>query len=246
MTLLSRAETATKAGDHAAAERAWEAVTEAAPDRAYGFARLCDALEAIGQHDQALAACRTALVTQGTTAADYTHLVRLLLSHDGALSTVERRQISVAIAALDQEPRAALIAARLRCDVAVHEHDRAGLEACTAKLAAAAPDDWRTSSFSWALAFERGDASAATRLYERARVAGAPGDVLARMAPGTGVLRERRLARALRWGLTAAAVTLALALLGRLWTRWLWRRRGRRPAATRDRGLGVAQGRAEA
>jgi tetratricopeptide (TPR) repeat protein len=245
MTLLSRAESAAKAGDNAGAARAWAAVTKAAPSRAYGFARLCDALEAVGQREQALAACRTALLTQGTTAADYTHLVKLLLAHEGPLSTTERRQISVAIAALDQEPRAAIIAERVRCDVAAHEHDRAGLEACTAKLAAAAPDDWRTSSFSWALAFERGDASAATRLYERARVAGAPRDVLARMEPGTRVLRERRVARALGWGLTAAAAALAVSWLGTLGTRWRGRRH-RRAAGAREDELRPAQGRAEA
>jgi tetratricopeptide (TPR) repeat protein len=249
MTLTSSAAAATKAGDPAAAARDWEAVTRAAPDRAYGFARLCDALEALGQREQALAACRTALLTQGTTAADYTHLVRLLLNHEGSLSVAEHRQIAVALAALDAEPQAALIAARVRCDVAAREHDRVALEDCTAKLTAAAPADWRTSSFSWVLAYERGDASSAKSLYERARAAGAPSDVLTRMEQGTRALQERRTVRALRWGLTAAAsmlVLVLLSLLGARGARWLEGRRRRAVVSAPGGARRLARGRAEA
>jgi len=225
MTRISQAEKATAGGDHAAAARAWEAVTRATPERAYGFARLCDALEAAGQRERALAACRTALVTQGTTASDYTHLVKLLLANPGPLSASDRRQIDVALGALATDPRAALIAERVRCDVAAHDHDRTALEACTAKLAAAAPDDWRTSAFSWALAFDRGDTSETARQFARAHAGGAPAETLARMEAGTRTLRARRLARVMTWAIAGATATVVVALVGAFVGRVLARRR---------------------
>ena len=237
MKQISAAEEATGSGDHAAAARAWEAVTRALPQRAYGFARLCDALEAAGQREQALAACRAALVTQGTTAADYTHLVKLLVDKPGPLSASDRRQIDVALGALDKQPQTALIAERVRCDVAAHDHDRAALEACTAKLSALAPDDWRTTAFAWALAFDKGNPSETVRLLARARAGGAPAETLARMEKGTQTLRARRLARVIAWAIAGAASTVVVYLRSaRSWRVGVGVRAGGAPLAAVARG----------
>jgi hypothetical protein len=203
MDLTKRAEDATRHGEHQAAAQLWRAVTLAVPERTYGYSRLCDALEAIGQIEDALTACRTAIVRQGPMASDYTHFVRLLLARSPRLSDEDRRQIGVALAQLDSEPRAAMIATRVRCDLATHEHDIPALEACTAKLQATAPDDWRTATFAWALAFEKKDRAALPMRLDRARAAGAPADVLARLTAGTqalGALPSWK-GRALRWAI---------------------------------------------
>jgi hypothetical protein len=212
--LGGRAERATKKGDHAGAARIWLALTKAVPERTFGFARLCDALEANGQRDQALVACRTAIAKQGTTAGDYTHFVKLLLAGDAPVTPSDRRQIDVAVGQLAKEPAAALITESVRCNVAAHEHDLPGLEACTAKLVAAAPGDARSIAFQWALAFEEGDRAAAKRHYERATAAGADQDTLGRMSAKmrtVGWLSGRGpLTRFVGWGLGGLLASLGL------------------------------------
>jgi hypothetical protein len=222
----ARAQEATARGDHPAAAREYEAITKAVPDNAFGFARLCDALEAAGRPADALVACRTALTRKGTTAGDYTHFVQLVLASAPGrrLLPDEQRQVDVAVAALEREPRAALIATRVRCNVAGHEHDRAALEACTAKLVAAAPEDVRTIQFQRALAVERGD-SAAARLYgARARTAEEDA-TLARKGEGAGPVARAsvatRVTRAGAWAAAALLVLFAVAGLAALVRRGL-------------------------
>jgi hypothetical protein len=213
--MSGRAERATKKGDHAAAARYWLALTKAVPERTYGFARLCDALDANGQRDQALVACRTAITKDGTTAGDYTHFVKLLLASDAPLTASDRRQIDVAIGQLAKEPAAALITERVRCNVAAHEHDGPGLEACTAKLVSLAPDDARTIAFQWTLAVDKGDKAGAELHFARAAAAGTDKEALARMAAkmrAAGWLSHRgtTLSRFVAWGVAGLLVTLAV------------------------------------
>lgn len=211
--LGARAEGATARADHVAAARYYAALAKAVPERSYAFAKLCDSLEASGQREPALTACRTALTRQGTTAGDYTHFVKLLLAHEAPLTPDERRQADAAIGALEKEPRAELIATRVRCNVALHEHDQPALEDCTAKLVAAAPNDSSTIGFEWALALEKHDQGAAERLAGRALAAGLDRNVIARLQRATVGPRVRRSARALRWALEGALSVLLLAFL---------------------------------
>lgn len=231
MELADRGDKATKRGDHAAAARYWTAVTKAVPDRTYGWARLCEALDAPGQREQALAACRNALTRQGTTTVgDYTHFVRLLLAKNAPLTTSERKQVGVAIAQLAAEPKAAIDTERLRCDLAAHEHDIAGLESCSAKLVAAAPEDLRTISSEWALSVAKGDRAAAERFVDRIRATGRNGKTVDAMEDAMRGLpggRPTRIARAIRWGVSGALLFLVSFFLyvGTGWARSAWRRR---------------------
>jgi hypothetical protein len=210
--LGARAEAATARGDHAAAARYYRALTQAVPTRAYAFAKLCEALEATGQRQSAIAACGTALTRQGTTAGNYSQFVRVLLDQEDQLSGQERQQAEAAIAALEKEPRATLIATRVRCNVAVHEHDVSALEVCTTKLAAAAPDAPSTLGFEWALAIEKNDRATAQRLAGRALASGLDQDVVARLQRASVGSRATRLARGLRWASEATLAFLLLAL----------------------------------
>jgi tetratricopeptide (TPR) repeat protein len=212
MELGGRAEAAAGRRDFAAAARYYAALAKAAPDRSYALSRLCDSLDAVGNRDEAIAACGAALSRQGTVAGDFTHFVRLLLAKDAPLTREERHQADVAIAALEREPRAALIATRVRCNVAVHEHDVPGLQACTAKLVAAAPSDPSTIRFQWALAIEKKDRAGAEALAARAAAAGLDADTGAWLRRATLGGRPYRRARALRWGLEAGLAFLIAAL----------------------------------
>jgi tetratricopeptide (TPR) repeat protein len=212
MDLGARAEAATARGDHAAAARYYAALAKAVPERSYAFGKLCDALEASGKRLEAIAACGAALSRQGAIAGDFTHFVKLLLAKDGPLTSAERKQADAAAVALEREPRAELIAARVRCNVATHEHELQALEACTAKLVADAPSDPSTIGFQWALALERNDRAGADVLAARAVAAGLDDGTVARLRRATTGTRALRAARALRWGLEAGSAFVILAL----------------------------------
>jgi tetratricopeptide (TPR) repeat protein len=230
MELADRGQKATARGDYGAAARYWTALTKAVPDRTYGWARLCDALDARGDREQAIVACRTAVTRQGTTVGDYTHFVRLLLAHDAPLTASERRQVSVSIAQVSKEPQAALEAERLRCDLAEHERDVPALRDCSAKLVAAAPDDLRTIGAQWALALHTGDRVAAERFVTRVRAGGRNGKIVNAMEEAMRLLPRvptTRRSRAVRWGSYAAGAFLLLvaAGMGGAKAARFWRRR---------------------
>jgi hypothetical protein len=212
MELGVRADTAASRHDYTAAARYYGALAKAVPERSYPFSKLCEALEANGKREEAIAVCGSALSRQGTTAADFTHFVRLLLAKEAPLTAKERQQAEAAIAVLEREPRAALIAARIRCNVAAHEHDLASLEACTAKLVGAAPSDPSTIGFQWALAIEKNDRPAADLLASRAAAAGLDGDTVARLRRATIGTRAFRVARTLRWAFEAGLAFMIVAL----------------------------------
>ena len=227
MELGGRADAATARHDHPAAARYYAALAQAVPERSYAFGKLCDALEASGQRAEAIEACGSALSRQGTTAADFSHFVKLLLAKEGPLTSAERKQAETAIAALDRAPRATLIAARVRCNVAAHDHDLPALEACTARLVADAPSDPSTVAFQWALAIEKNDRAGADVLAVRAVAAGLDRDAIARLRSATIGTRAFRVARALRWGLQAAIAFVLVALGVGALVRYLERARRR-------------------
>lgn len=241
MELADRGEKATKRGDHAAAARYWTAATKAVPDRAYGWARLCDSLDAAGRRADAVVACRRALVSQGTTVGDITHFVHLLLSTDAPLTKSERKEIDVAIGQVAKEPQAALETEGLRCKLAAHEHEISGLRSCSAKLAAAAPNELRTIWAEWALAVETGDRATAKGLVDRVRATGRNGKIASAMEEimaGLPAPRVSKVARAVRWGAAGAIAFLCSLLLyaGIVRVLSFWRRR--RNVASR-RGLAI-------
>ena len=227
MELDARAQAATARHDHAAAARYYGALAQAVPQRGYAFGKLCDTLEASGQRAEAIKACGSALSRSGTTAADYTHFVKLLVAKDGPLTSAERKQAEIALAALDREPQAVLIAARVRCNVAAHEHDLPALEACTARLVAAAPADPSTIAFQWELAIEKSDRAGADALATRAVAAGLDRQTVARLRRATIGTRAFRVAKAVRWGLEAGIAFLILALGVGAAVRYVERARGR-------------------
>ena len=229
LDLTARAQEATARGDHATAASTYRDITKAVPQSAYSYARLCDSLEAAGQSEAAIDACRTALTRSGIKESDFTHFVRLLLSSRGApLGAEDRRQIDLVIEQLGRDPRATLTATRLRCNVATHERDLAALDACTKILAAAEPNAPSTISFQWALAFERRNAIASERLLWRARRAGVDAASLARMQTATRTLTWERAKRTGVWAAGGAGLFLFLFALRTL---------GKRVCVQRNRAI---------
>lgn len=208
--LAAKAEKAGQAGDHVAEARYYAALSKAAPAVAYAPSKLCSAYEAAGNIPKAIAACRTAITRRGSTAADYTHFVNVVLSSHDKLPALEEEELRLVINHLAGESKVGdPIPSMLRCEVALRFGNTQALQACTAELATSAPTDPKTVSFQWALALQKHDRSAALQLIERARGVGMKPEGIAMMEAGT-----RKMT--LRWLMWAALFATGAILLGTL------------------------------
>ncbi len=214
--LAARAESAVKRGDHAAAARFYGALAKGAPTVAFPPRQMCVELEAAGDIEKAIQACRSAIMRAGSTEVDYTRFVTLVLGSKGPLPADERKELEAVIKHLGDETKGSAVPTTLRCEMDLRFKDIPALEACTAKLAQQAPNDPRTVSLQWALAVEKRDRTAALSLLDRARAVGVSAAALAKMEAGTHAIRRRRLQR-LALLIVAAGLIAAGLQLGRRW-----------------------------
>ncbi len=221
--LAARAEAASKRGDHAASARFYGALAKAAPTVAYPPREMCVELEAAGDAAKAIQACRSAIARAGSTEADYTRFVSLVLGSKEPLPPGERKELEAVIKHLQEETPAGAVPTMLRCQVDLRFKDIPALEDCTKELTKQAPNDPKTVSLEWALAVEKRDRGAALSLLDRARGLGVNAAALAKMEAGTRAIRSRQLQRLAL--LIVAAVLVAAGL--RLGQRWLETRRQR-------------------
>jgi hypothetical protein len=221
--LAARAESASKKGDHVAAARFYGALAKAAPTVAYPPRQMCLELEAAGDTQKATQACRSAIARAGSTEADYTRFVSLVLNSKEPFPPGERKELEAVIKHLQEETPTGVVPTMLRCEVNLRFKDIPALEACTNELTKQAPNDPKTVSLQWALAVEKRDRGAALSLLDRARSLGVNAPALAKMEAGTRAIRTRQLERLAL--LIVAAVLVASGL--RLGQRWLETRRQR-------------------
>jgi hypothetical protein len=214
--LAAKAESASKRGDHAASARYYGAIAKAAPTVAYPPREMCVELEAAGDIHKAIQACRSAITRAGSTEADYTRFVTLVLGSKEPLHADERKELEAVIQHLQQETPLDAVPTMLRCEVDLRFKDIPALEACTAELTKQAPNDPKTVSLQWALAVEKRDRGAALSLLDRARGLGVNAAALAKMEAGTRAIRSRQLQR-LALLILAAVLVAAGIRLGRLW-----------------------------
>src|SRR5580692_10413267 len=139
--LAARAESASKKGDHAAAARFYGAMAKAAPTVAYPPREMCFELEAAGDPAKAIQACRSAIARAGSTEADYTGFVSLVLGSKEPLPPGERKELEAVIKHLQEETPAGTVPTMLRCEVDLRFKDIPALEACTKELTTQAPND---------------------------------------------------------------------------------------------------------
>jgi hypothetical protein len=187
--VLTAAEAAEQRRDHRAAARYYRAIVKAVPDRAKGFTKLCDALQADGQGAEALKACEQALTKEGVVADDFIRYARLLLAKSGDLTQAEVDDVKGVVAHLRGQPGARVFGHHLECELATRRADVALLESCTAGLAKDAPQDAKTISFQWALALKQRNHHQALALIARAREAGVSAEGIARMESATTSIR---------------------------------------------------------
>lgn len=195
--ILDKAAAATKAGDSVKTVRYYRALAKAVPERALGFSRLCQSLEATGEREAAIVACHSALGLPGVVIDDYVRYVHLILAAPGILAPRDLEEIKAVTTHLKSQPEAKIVGYHLQCELGTRVADVATLEECTAALTAAAPCDPKTISFQWALALQKGDGAEARNIIRRAAEAGMTAEAVQLMKDRTAEhfsLWPRRLA----------------------------------------------------
>jgi hypothetical protein len=134
--LIARGEGASQRGDHLAAARYYSALAQVVPDGSLPYARLCHALEVLGEREGAIDACADALARDGVTVDDFMHYVRLILGKPGALGPIDRRNVDTQIALLAGLPGGGRASAQLQCELGTRIGDPALLGWCTSAQAA--------------------------------------------------------------------------------------------------------------
>ncbi|MGO8998258.1 MAG: hypothetical protein ACLQVI_33475 [Polyangiaceae bacterium] len=221
--VVAKAEHASKSGDHLTASRLYGALAAAVPDRAIGFVKLCEELEALGDLAKASSACGDALLRDGVRVMDYSHFVRLMLTKPGPLAEKDTKALAAVLKHMKDDPAGRDAVPDLECQVGARTSDVSQLEECTAILSARAPNDPKTLSYEWALAVAEGRFEDARKLGERARVSGVPAENVAAMDRATASTQAHR-----RWEMifSVAGVALFIALAGLLGRSLLRRTRG--------------------
>jgi len=204
--VASKADRASKKGDHLKSARLYEALALAVPDRAVGSIHACQEYEAAGDRDKAIATCAQALTRDGLTVSDYTRFVHLILGKPGRLAPNEVAALGEVLSHMREDPGGLDFVDELECEVGTRTSNVAQLKECTANLAARNPDDPKTISYEWALAIQEGNFSRAEQLIERARERGMASDSLDNM-------RHETAASARRHRIQVALALLAIALL---------------------------------
>jgi len=232
MLVSDRAEAAMARGDHAAAVKYFRALAKAVPERSVSFAKICAAYDAMGDWDNAVTNCKTALGKAGVKLDDYVHFVRLVLAKPKALGSAEIADLDASIAHLEVElgktrpaaaatetgqPRDAagsqLLVQQLRCELGARLEDARRLEACTRALSTLAPDDPRTIAFGWALALAKQDWDEAEQVVGRARRVGLARDAVERMESKLRSARDRASGLPSVIGGTRGAIAFGLVAL---------------------------------
>ena len=220
MDISSRAEKATKNGDHKQAALYYRALVKAVPNKSVGYSKLCASYEELQDWPNALANCRTALAYDGVKDADYGKYAHLLMDHTPKLSTSEVQDIDAIVKQLRAEEPKGGVADLVECEVGVKLHDQVRLQRCTANLAVLGPTDPKTLSFEWAYAVERGDYNQARSLIEQLRQTTISQRALKRMEDATRLalpLWKRALTNTwlLVVGVGGIIVALAFTFLGK-------------------------------
>jgi tetratricopeptide (TPR) repeat protein len=217
-----KGEHAAKRGDHEAAAKYYATLARAVPDRAIGYTKMCDELEAAGHIEKAINVCGTALLHEGLLAKDYVHYVRLVLSRPGPVSDAQAKTLAAVITHMKEDPADADLANDLECQVGVRLANTTMLHECTQALAAKAPNDTKTITYEWSLAIQEGKFADAEKLIEQAKAMKLEPKGLDSMQKATALAQSQRQKRVI-WGVLAVVLFAGAVGVG------IWNLLSRRP-----------------
>jgi tetratricopeptide (TPR) repeat protein len=211
MDLADRADFAIKRNkDYAAAVRYYRALIKTVPDRAIGYAKVCETYEAAGDRASALAYCLDALAHEGVRTDDYDRFARLALGGGGPLPESTKSSVLAVIEALRKTKDGAPAAAEIECQLGVRLGEAARLERCTKELLTLDPESTNNIGYQWSLAMLKRDTAGARRLIDRAKQAGLDVTGLETM---TRAARMAAIKRMVSFGLAAVLIAGAGVLI---------------------------------
>ncbi|MBN2196970.1 MAG: hypothetical protein JW751_29465 [Polyangiaceae bacterium] len=222
MEATDLAEKAMREGDYAASARYFRAVVKAVPDRSVGYARLCDAYEAMGDRKTAILACRNALGHDGVTVKDYARYVRLAIGGTQSPDPALLADVEAVLQHLRAEKANEILVEQLDCEVGMRTKDDARLEHCIDVLRGLVPDDPQLVLYQWSLAAQQARFRDAEAILVQARDTNLAPSLLDEMTNATHRLRWQRT---LRTSLLVGGGLGLLVLLGYLGVAVLRRRR---------------------
>lgn len=220
MDLTSKAQAASKRGDHAAAIRYFAAMAKAVPDRAISYSKLCKEYRALGDMPNALMNCAAAASIPGAQVDDFTQYIALVLAKPGKLSDKDVASLNVAVKRLRAIPQAADVVNENECAVGVRTGNIDMLGECVPPLVAKSPNDPLTLMAQWSLALQQADTRTLRDIIDRAKAAQMPPEQITRLeeqlaAAGPAETRKLLLSAVLIACLVVALGALLVLLRGR-------------------------------
>ena len=220
MTLTERGEQALKEGDGSRAARYFEAVTQAVPEKAIGFSKLCQSRSRSGDSRGALAACHEALFKEGVTLADYARYLQARGRHQAPWTQSDWQELDEAMAHYRKSTAPSKQIDALACELSLHDPSGQRLNQCVTDLHAADSRDAELLLLAWANSARSGRDAEAARLLGEARAAGLTEEQyqqVERLGPAPSVAMKRTNTR--RFGialLSFGGLILAAFGIGKL------------------------------
>ncbi len=212
MDLTEAGDRAMTAKDYEAAARFYKAIAKAVPDASRGFAKTCEAYEALGDRKKGLEYCGVAISLRGARLLDFERFARLILSKPGPLTELEMDDLARVNSHLQTVEGGPDLAQSIECELGVRNEDLKRLQQCSIALQKKEPTSARSLTFQFAYALARKDEAAAKRLVEASRKAGLPPAAIQKMEASLAIVRPAWRRWLGTWQLVAAAAALALAV----------------------------------
>jgi tetratricopeptide (TPR) repeat protein len=211
---LMKGDHAWKEKNFALAVKFYRAVAKAVPDRSVAFSKMCDAYEAMGDRDKAIASCLSALFVEGVRFSDYARYVRLVLSQPTGLTDGQISALDTVLTQFKADPKAHPLVDQLECEVGTRTSNLSYLDECTRELLARTPNDPGIIPFQFAIALRRGDFAAARQFADRAKEAGSSAEGLEGMQQALDLATRRRTRGVALWAGMAFLLLLGLGMGG--------------------------------
>ncbi len=211
---LMKGDHAWKEKNFALAVKFYRAVAKAVPDRSVAFSKMCDAYEAMGDRDKAIASCLSALFVEGVRFSDYARYVRLVLSQPTGLTDGQISALDTVLTQFKADPKAHPLVDQLECEVGTRTANLSYLDECTRELLARTPNDPGIIPFQFAIALRRGDFTAARQFADQAKQAGSSVEGVEGMQHALDLATRRRTLGVALWGGGAFLLLLGLGIGG--------------------------------
>lgn len=212
MDLTEGGDRAMKAKDYEAAVRYYVALATAVPDASRGFAKTCEAYEALGDRQKGLEYCALAISLRGSRLVDYGRFARLVLARPGRLTDLETNDLSRINGHLQTIEGGPDLAQSIECEIGVRNEDLKRLEQCTQALAKKEPNAARTITYQFAYALARKDEHGAAQAIQAAKAAALPAAAIQKMESSLTLARPAWRRFLGSWQFVLALVTLLAAV----------------------------------